>query len=84
MAAYAGNLVVAAHKSSSNHRAAVVESDGCGCFYCLEVFAPSAIVDWVDNETTALCPKCGIDSVIGEKSGFPVKDRTFLQAMHEH
>jgi hypothetical protein len=31
---------------------------------------------------TGLCPKCGIDSLIGSASGFPVTDPTFLQAMH--
>jgi len=45
-----------------------------GCFYCCAIFAASEIADWVDGpfvETeslddgvTALCPKCGIDSVI--------------------
>ncbi len=55
----------------------------CGCFYCLETFAPSAIDVWIDDGTCALCPNCTIDSVIGDASGFPVADRSFLEAMHK-
>jgi len=76
----------AAHDASSNHRSQVLESETCGCFYCLEQYSPRAIEEWVDaDETgagqTALCPICGIDSVIGSASGFPIT-REFLEAMH--
>jgi len=33
---------------------------------------------------TALCPHCGIDSVIGSASGYPVSEPQFLKAMHDH
>jgi hypothetical protein len=32
---------------------------------------------------TALCPKCGIDAVIGSASGYPIS-REFLAEMHRH
>lgn len=48
-----------------------------------EVFPPSEIEDWTDDDDTALCPKCGIDSVIGSVSGYPI-ERQFLQKMHDH
>ena len=35
-----------------------------------------------DVETTALCPKCGIDSVIGDDSKFPIQDEDFLKDMN--
>jgi hypothetical protein len=54
------------HRLSANHREAVIASAKCGCFYCERTFEPSAILDWVDNGTCALCPHCGIDSVIPE------------------
>jgi hypothetical protein len=84
---------IAAHKHSSNHREEIVKSDICGCFYCLSIFKPSEILDWIgvkENEAdinekgqTALCPKCGIDSVIGSKSGYPIT-KDFLEKMHTH
>jgi hypothetical protein len=30
-----------------------------------------------------MCPKCGIDSVIGNRSGYPI-DKAFLEAMRSH
>ncbi|AWN52351.1 cytoplasmic protein [Methylobacterium sp. 17Sr1-1] len=75
-------MLDAAHKHTSRHADEVGSSARCGCFYCLEVFSPNEITDWIAEEGTALCPRCGIDAVIGDRSGFPVGDRVFLQAMH--
>ncbi|GAB3357535.1 hypothetical protein GCM10027430_26920 [Lysobacter tyrosinilyticus] len=87
--------VIAAHTKSSNHREEIESSPLCGCFYCLETFPSSAIEDWVDwpegtpeelelsAGTTALCPRCGIDSVIGSASGYPI-DAEFLSAMRSY
>jgi hypothetical protein len=73
----------AAHKHCTGHREEIASSSACGC--CLAVFKPGEILDWVDeNEVTALCPNCGIDSVIGTASGFPADDRVFLTTMQKH
>lgn len=76
-----------AHKHSSYHREEIVNSTRCGCFYCRGVFSPAEIMLWVDNMSdvgqTALCPRCGIDSVIGDRSGYPITD-AFLQEMYDH
>ena len=66
-----------AHHHSSYHRSEIEGSVSCGCFYCTTAFAPETVVEWIDENSmgvgqTALCPKCGIDSVIGDKSGFPI------------
>jgi hypothetical protein len=75
--------VIQAHKHCTAHRAVVESSDLCGCFYCLGVFKPSEIAKWVDSENTALCPKCGIDSVIGSQSEVPLTPE-FLGQMRHH
>lgn len=69
-----------AHKVSIHNRQQIAQSEVCGCFHCLAVFAPSEIEEWVDNDDTALCPKCGIDSVLGSASGFPI-EKKFLRRM---
>jgi hypothetical protein len=77
---------IQAHQHSIRNRAEILASDYCGCFYCLSVFPPSAVEEWVeetDGSWTALCPKCGIDSVIGSESGFPVNEQ-FLGKMEAH
>jgi hypothetical protein len=74
---------ITAHKSSSSHRSQLEASLSCGCFHCLAIFSPRAIEEWVDDETTAMRPKCGIDSVIGDASGYPVTE-PFLKRMQRH
>ncbi|MDX2028203.1 MAG: cytoplasmic protein [Alphaproteobacteria bacterium] len=75
----------AAHKHCARHRAEIEKSKICGCFYCRSTFEPSLIEEWLDEgDGTAFCPKCAIDSVLGEASGFPVSDAGFLQAMYDY
>ena len=42
------NPVIAAHKHSGSHREELLESDVCGCFYCMEIYSPQEIqVGWI-------------------------------------
>ena len=77
-----------AHNHSSNHRAEIETSELCGCFYCCATFSSNEIKEWVDENKegigqTALCPHCGIDSVIGSKSGFPMLPE-FLKELNKY
>ena len=76
---------VVAHKYSSRHRAKLVNDRLCGCFYCLRIFTPVEITEWIDDggDDTAVCPYCGIDGMIGESSGYPVTTE-FLSKMKKH
>jgi hypothetical protein len=71
-----------AHKHSSRHRVELDESDLVGCFHCKETYSLTAVKEYVDENDTALCPVCGIDSVIGSASGFPLSAE-FLEEMHQ-
>jgi hypothetical protein len=62
--------LTSAYAHAVRHRVEVLRSDICGCFYCLETFDTSTIRNWIDTGQTALCPRCGIDAVIGSASGF--------------
>ena len=81
---YSRDIILAAHKHCSNHRSEVLSSARCGCFFCLSTFAPTEIHTWIDDEQTAICPKCPVDSVLGDRSGYPVDDPEFLRAMHAY
>ncbi len=80
---------VIAHKFSSNHMSVLKKDKKCGCFYCLKIFDPKEITEWIDNDNegnkygTAICPYCGIDSIIGESSGYPITTE-FLTKMYEY
>ncbi|MBR6800918.1 MAG: cytoplasmic protein [Eubacteriaceae bacterium] len=65
-----------------NHKKMLRNMQKCGCFYCLKIFSSQMITRWIDNGNTALCPFCGIDSVIGESSGVPIT-KEFLRKMSE-
>ena len=69
-----------AHAHSIRHFGELWRSGLCGCFFCLDVFECEHVREWTDSGQTALCPSCGIDSVIGDASGFPITEE-FLAAM---
>ncbi|MDI6535147.1 cytoplasmic protein [Bacillus mycoides] len=72
-----------AHRFCSRNRILLEKDIICGCFHCLKVFSPKEITDWWEKEEdTAECPYCGIDSVIGESSGFPITKK-FLVEMNK-
>ncbi|WP_458730088.1 cytoplasmic protein [Pseudomonas brenneri] len=75
--------VISAHQFYKDHRAQIEASDSCGCFFCSNVFLPTEIKVWIDLDNTALCPKFGIDSVIGSASNVPVNPEVLLK-MNEH
>ncbi|MBI3369613.1 MAG: cytoplasmic protein [Burkholderiales bacterium] len=86
--------LLAAHQHINNNRAEVEASKVCGCFHCVRIFPPSDIVAWTGldlnnfedpeaaNAETALCPRCGSESVIGDKSGYEINAQ-FLSRMQE-
>lgn len=75
---------IEAHEYSINNRTLLEEDKKCGCFYCITIFNPEEIEEWVEEgDGTAICPYCGMDSVIGEGSGYPITKR-FLKEMNEY
>jgi len=72
------------------HEEAIRNSQLCGCFYCMEIFSPSAISEWVEESEdcprgpgkTAVCPKCGIDAVLPD-SVEPKLTKELLKEMNQ-
>lgn len=76
--------IIAAHDFCINNRDGLMGDLVCGCFYCLTIFSPGEIVEWIqDEKETAVCPYCGIDSVIGESAGYPIT-KEFLEEMQKY
>lgn len=73
------------HKLSSNHKELLMKEDVCGCFYCVSIFSPKLITDWIEdeNDLTAICPYCGIDSVIPNYSDYQL-NKELLKEMREY
>lgn len=72
-----------AHAHCKHNRRELENSTLASCFYCLEVFDAHEVEKWVDTGTTACCPKCGVDSVIGSDSGLDVDNLLWLSLMHK-
>ena len=75
------NTLAKAHKRSMHNRQSLESTERCGCFHCQAQFNPCEITEWTDEGTTALCPHCGIDSVLS--SADVEYDADFLEAMHK-
>lgn len=76
-----------AHKAALCNKDVLEKDSRCGCFYCRRIFSPFQIEEWCleeegGEEVTAICPYCGIDSVIAESSGYPLTD-AFLETMRK-
>lgn len=77
------------HEKCCNHRELIINSVNCGCFFCKEIFSPNKIEEWIDeNELgigqTALCPYCGVDSVIGSYIGCDINDELLDKMYSEY
>jgi hypothetical protein len=79
--------IITAHKHCIANQEEIMASELCGCFYCLRIFNPKEITEWLSEYnktgTTAFCPYCFIDAVIGSNSGYPVTPE-FLASMQKH
>ena len=69
------------HEKSRRNRSSLAKSVVCACFHCFNEYPFEQIAEWIDNGKTALCPRCGVDAVIGFDS--PVADRGLLRRLHE-
>ncbi len=67
------NDCIEAHAYCTNNREELKKDTLCGCFCCCRVFTPDKITEWIEDKSgTAVCPFCGVDSVIGKHSGYPI------------
>lgn len=68
------------------NREAVLAAERASCFQCLRVFPSVEITKWIDRDRTAVCPHCGIDSIlpgeVDQKTLAQLNDRWFLDPVY--
>lgn len=66
---------------SVNNGTEILRSRQAGCFFCESLFSAKEIHDWdsQSNSLTAVCPRCGMHSVIGDAFGLPLDE----EILHE-
>lgn len=76
---------IMAHSHCIQNYDEILASGQCGCFYCAAVFPSSAVANWVKDKEgqTAICPKCGMDAVLGDRSGYRITEE-LLRRMHQY
>ncbi len=74
-----------AHRACFQNQEILKTSRQCACFFCNNLFPACEITEWCCDAqgNTALCPYCGIDSVIGDAAGYPLTPE-FILAMHRY
>jgi uncharacterized paraquat-inducible protein A len=53
-----------------------------GCYYCQAIFDPKEIKEYTDQNETALCPRCSVDSVIPEVAGTIISEE-YLKSVYD-
>jgi NAD-dependent SIR2 family protein deacetylase len=54
-------------------------SDQAGCYYCKKIYLASDVTEFIEDERTALCPKCGIDSVLPSNSSIKLTPKNLAE-----
>lgn len=80
MSAIPNETLRSVHRDCFQNRSNVQRSKVLGCFYCLKTFPPADIKKWIDKESTALCPHCGIDAVLPDTIDV-LKDASWLELL---
>ena len=72
--------LVKQHNKSRRNRSSLAASAICACFYCFKEYPFAQITEWTDGGETAICPRCGVDAVLG--FAVPAADQALLRKMH--
>lgn len=49
---------------ATSNKKNLMNSNKAGCYYCRKIYPAAEVKEFLETEDTALCPKCGIDSVL--------------------
>lgn len=86
---FSPEFIKQAHKATIYNEEQIRDSKVCTYFYCGYQFDPQIEeeLDWIEERSpknnTLRCPKCYIDCIIGDASGFPITDKDFIMACTE-
>jgi hypothetical protein len=68
-------------QAATQNRYSLARSDEAVCYHCLAHIPAAEVLEFGD-EGTALCPRCGIDAVVGDASGIDIDDDNTTAQVH--
>jgi hypothetical protein len=74
-----------AHRCSIHNKQQIMDSLFCGCFFCKQIFKAYEVKEFINEpkgESTAYCPYCDMDTLIGDASNYPITEE-FLAEMNK-
>ncbi len=78
--------ILEGYKSHSvNNEIEIIRSKKCGCYFCTKTYNARKVTEWEQGDggrASAICPECGMSTVIGDASGVPLS-KDLLKEMHE-
>lgn len=86
MTAFDAEQLAHAARHARGNDLSVKRSTHCACYCCEHQFDAKKVVEWTpedrDGKINAICPNCGVDSVIGDASGIAINE-PLLTALNE-
>lgn len=65
---------------SIKNKKLIEQAQNVGCFHCCKIFDSKDIKDFTDNESTAICPLCGVDAIIPDNCGVIISEEILKKA----
>lgn len=71
------------HAYSSHNRDLIMSANKCYCFHCLKVVESRMVNEYIDDNQTALCPYCHVDTLIPDSIDQLIDDEA-IEKMHKY
>ncbi len=71
-------------KHTKDNEIDILRSKKCSCLFCRQSYDARKVSEWNNEEKriSAICPECGMDTVVGDASGFNL-DHDTLKAINQ-
>ncbi len=76
--------VTEAYKHTLNNRKELEKSTTAYCICCRTFVDPSKISEFVDDDTTGICPYCYVDALIGDACGIKLTDKLLTDLHYKY
>lgn len=77
------DLLEKLHTRASNNKELIMNANKVYCFHCKKEMSYKDIVEYIDNDSTGICPYCGVDSLLPDSMD-ELKDEEIINDMNRY